>query len=125
MRIEHVALWVDDLELMKTFYTQYFDTVSGDKYENLKKGFSSYFLSFIDGARIELMKSHDIKEKGSNAIGWAHISISVGTQQKVNEVSERLLKDGYKIFDGPRTTGDGYYESKLEDPEGNIIEITV
>ncbi|MDN4164238.1 VOC family protein [Cytophagales bacterium LB-30] len=127
MKLEHVAIWVSDLEAMREFYQKYFNMRSGGKYENLQKGFSSYFLSFENGARIEIMKRNDITNaaglKGMS-IGLAHIAISVGNKELVDSYTERLRKDGFTIIGEPRTTGDGYYESVILDPEGNQIEIT-
>jgi lactoylglutathione lyase len=127
MRIEHVAIWVSDLERMRIFYQTYFNMKKGEKYENIKKGFSSYFLSFESGARIEIMKGKDILDGiGEKALvnGLTHIAISVGDRNKVDQLTERLRLDGYVIFGEPRITGDGYYESVILDPEGNHIEIT-
>lgn len=127
MKIEHLAIWVSDLEAMRTFYTHYFDLVSGEKYINDKKGFTSYFLTFGNGlSRIELMNRMDIttdyKNRG-NMLGLAHIAFSVGSKEAVNQLTERLRSDHYTIVGEPRTTGDGYYESVVLDPEGNQIEI--
>lgn len=127
MRIHHIAIWVNDLEKMREFYQTYFNMKCGDKYENYNKGFSSYFLSFESGARIEIMKRNDIfdeiGEKGL-ANGLTHIAISVGSREKVDKLTERFRLDGFKIFGKPRITGDGYYESVVLDPEGNHIELT-
>lgn len=128
MKIEHVAIWCSDLEKMKRFYEQYFAAVSGTKYENSHKGFSSYFLSLESGARIELMKMDTVKVLSVDAYtqftGLAHIAYSVGSEQKVDEMTQQFIADGYEILDGPRLTGDGYYETALLDPEGNHLEIT-
>lgn len=126
MKIEHVALWVKDLEGMKTFYTTYFEGTANSKYHNIKKKFESYFISFKEGARLELMRKTGIDKPDSNdRVGWAHIAISLGSKEAVNQLTERLQKDGYLLVNGPRLTGDGYYESVIEDPEGNLIELTV
>lgn len=127
MRIEHIAIWTRDLEKMRDFYKTYFNMACSDKYENNKKGFSSYFLSFESGARIEIMKRKDIldnPEKKGLFNGLTHIAISVGDREKVDKLTERIRSDGFIIFGEPRTTGDGYYESVILDPEGNYIEIT-
>ena len=128
MKIEHLAIWVDDLEKMKAFYLEYFGMVSGDKYVNPVKQYSSYFLSFgKPGVRIELMHRPDIAptidHRGTQK-GFAHFAISTGGKDLVNALTERLRKDGYTILSEPRTTGDGYYESVILDPEGNYIEIS-
>lgn len=128
MRIEHLAIWVSDLEPMKAFYQKYFDLQANEKYFNPKKEFSSYFLSFAHGARIELMHRPDIAgilTKAHPKLGLAHFAISVGSKQNVDSLTERIRKDGYTLVGAPRTTGDGYYESIISDPEGNLIEITV
>ena len=127
MKIEHLAIWVNDLELMKEFYLQYFDLESNKKYYNPKKKFSSYFLSFSSGARIELMHRPDVSELIENAelkLGLTHFAISLGSKEKVDILTNTIRNAGYKIVGEPRTTGDGYYESVIADPEGNLIEIT-
>ncbi|NOQ27256.1 MAG: glyoxalase/bleomycin resistance/extradiol dioxygenase family protein [Bacteroidales bacterium] len=128
MKIEHIAIWTNDLEKMKDFYTKYFNMKSSLKYENLSKQFSSYFLSFNSAeTRLELMYRPDISEFiGEKGIlnGLTHFSISVGGKQRVDELTEILRLDGYRIIGEPRTTGDGYYESVVLDCEGNHVEIT-
>lgn len=127
MKLAHIALWVEDLEMMKDWYSHSFGMRAGEKYENLVKGFQSYFLSFGAGSQIELMKKSGIAEtpspRGMNS-GFAHFAISVGSKTKVNEMTENFRNSGIKIIGEPRTTGDGYYESVIEDPEGNWIEVT-
>ena len=129
MRIEHLALWVKDLEKQKLFYTKYFGAKAGEKYLNPKKSFQSYFLSFDDGCRLELIHKQEVPENRNDAtqqsIGLIHFAISVGSVEKVNELTAQLREDGFEILDGPRTTGDGYYECVVLDPERNRIEITV
>lgn len=126
MHIEHIAIWVKDLEKMKAFYVKFFQMESNDKYINQKKKFSSYFLSFKNGARIELMHRPDISELlHKNHFGFAHMAISVGNKDKVDKLTKSIENNGYKIIGYPRTTGDGYYESVILDPEENQIEITV
>jgi lactoylglutathione lyase len=126
MRIEHIAIWVKDIEKEKSFYEKYFDVTSSELYHNHKTGFKSYFLCFDDGVRLEIMSKSDInKERPVNILGYAHISIAIGSIEKVNEYTEIFRKDGYKIISEARTTGDGYYESVILDPENNLIELTV
>lgn len=126
MKIEHIALWVQDLEIMKEFYTKYFVANAGDKYHNPQKNFSSYFLSFSTGTRVEIMHKPEIAAlKEYQTIGLAHFAISVGTEEKVNQLTEELAKEGFEISEYPRWTGDGYYESKVFDPEHNLIELTI
>lgn len=130
MKIEHIAVWCHNLEEMRHFYMSYFHMNSNEKYTNPNKGFSSYFLSFGDrsAARIELMEMPDITENEGirgRLMGYAHIAISVGSKEAVDHLTEKLRADGYHITGEPRVTGDGYYESTVEDPEGNWLEITV
>ncbi len=128
MKIEHLAIWVKELEIVKDFYIKYFGMKSSEKYINTKKNFTSYFLSFEEATtRIEIMTRPDVIDfngKHSISFGLTHFSISVGEKKKVDELTEILRKDGYKIAGEPRTTGDGYYESVIEDCEGNWVEIT-
>lgn len=127
MKIEHIAIWTNDLEKMKSFYVKFFKMTSNEKYYNPKKEFTSYFLSFENGARIELMHNPGISElfdKSDQKLGFTHIAISVGNKKKVDELTEFIKKEGYTINGEPRTTGDGCYESVISDPEGNRIEIT-
>ena len=127
MRIDHVALWTNDLERCKQFYVSYFGAVAGAGYVNPAKGFESCFLSFESGARIEAMKTTMLTpvgvEVGAQRLGLTHIAISLGSEQLVDKLTQRLKSDGFAILDGPRRTGDGYYESVTLDPDGNRIEI--
>lgn len=128
MKIEHLAIWVKDLEAMKRFYCQQFDFKAGERYLNSKRGFSSYFLSGEGGARLELMQQDDVEDTSGprgKRLGLAHIAISVGSEKAVDLLTERLRSAGVKILGEPRRTGDGYYESVIEDPEGNWVELTV
>lgn len=125
MKISHTALYTVDLERMKTFYETYFSGISNQKYENVKTGLQTYFLSFEDGARLEIMFRPELQESQPQALhsGWAHLAFSVGNKEKVNQLTERLAMDGYMVISAPRITGDGYYESCVTDPDGNQIEI--
>ena len=123
-KITHIALWVRDLEKVKDFYVKYFNFVSNDGYHNPKKGFSSYFLSLGDRCRLELMHRDDIESSQILGLGYAHMAISVGSESAVDILTRKLAEDGYKIT-SPRHTGDGYYESTVLDPDGNVVEITV
>ncbi|WP_412839313.1 VOC family protein [Bacillus paranthracis] len=126
MKIEHVAIWVNDLVGMRDFYKQYFNGEENSLYDNPKKQFKSYFITFEGGARLELMKRLGIEDAlQTETIGYAHIAFSVGSEEKVNELTNTLREAGYPVLNGPRTTGDGYYESVVSDPEGNQIEITI
>lgn len=129
MKIEHIALWVKDLEGMKKFYTGYFGAVCNEKYINSQKQFESYFLSFSHGPRLELMYMPSVPSREEDLYkqftGYIHLAISVGTEVNVNALTNRFRKDGFEIIDGPRWTGDGYYEVVILDPEMNRIEITI
>ena len=128
MRIEHIALWTTDLERCKRYYVSYFGAIAGADYVNPAKGFESCFLSFTAGTRIEVMKTTTLSpvviEAGAQRMGLTHIAISVGSERLVDALTQRLKEDGFPILDGPRRTGDGYYESVTLDPDGNRIEIT-
>ena len=124
--MEHAAAYYADLEAAKEFFEKYFDARPGNMYHNRNTGFRSYFLTFDGGARLEIMSKDSISDKQiPDALGLAHIAFSLGSKQQVDVLTERLKTDGYKVISGPRTTGDGYYESCIEDAEGNRIEITV
>ncbi|MEN1785466.1 MAG: VOC family protein [Bacteroidota bacterium] len=128
MNIEHLAIWVRDLKASRAFYKKYFAARSGKLYHNPKKRFTSYFLQFDNGCRLELMHHPDrvsFLKADSKSLGLAHFAISVGSKKGVDELTQILKQDGYTIVGAPRTTGDGYYESVILDPEGNAIEITV
>jgi len=128
-KIEHVAIWVKDLEKMKNFYQTYFSADSNELYNNERAQFTSYFLSFKDGCRLELMHKPEILDNHDalhiEFTGFVHIAISLGSSNLVDELTEQLREDGYEIVREPRTTGDGYYESVVLDPEGNKIELTI
>ena len=129
MKIDHVGLWAKDIGNLKSFYEQYFNGRSNKKYTNTGKQFSSYFLSFDSGARLEIMQMPSGPDaKGSpyeQFMGYIHLAISVGSEKKVDALTARLAEDGFEVIEGPRRTGDGYYESVVLDPENNRIEITV
>ncbi|MFK7924168.1 MAG: VOC family protein [Bacteroidia bacterium] len=129
MKIEHLAIWVEDLEAMRAFYERYFQATANDKYRNDTKNFESYFLTFSEGARLELMHRPDIPANVNDLIkeyrGIIHFAVSVGSKVKVDALTEALRADAYQVVGEARTTGDGYYESVVLDPESNRIEITV
>lgn len=127
MRIEHIAMYVNDLEGTRDFFVKYFQAVSNEGYHNKVTDFRSYFLSFEDGARLEIMKKPVMEddEKTLARTGFIHIAFSLGSKEAVDELTKRLKSDGYEVIGGPRTTGDGYYESCIVGIEGNQIEITV
>lgn len=127
MKIEHIAMYVNELEDTKKFFEKYFNAKSNNGYHNPNTDFRSYFLTFEDGARLEIMKKSQMKddEKALNRTGFIHIAFSVGSKEKVDSLTDILKNDGYKVISGPRTTGDGYYESCIVGIEGNQIEITI
>ena len=129
MNIEHIAIWAQELETLKVFYETYFGASANQKYSNHSKGFSSYFLTFATGARLELMQMPSLptskNDPYTQSTGLIHLAFSVGSAKKVDALTARLAQDGYAVLDGPRKTGDGYYESTVLDPEQNRIEITI
>ena len=127
MYIEHIAMYVNDLEKTKEFFIKYFGASSNEIYHNKKTDFKSYFLSFDSGSRLEIMTKPELVDdiKDLKRTGFIHIAFSVGSKEKVDELTEILKIDGYEVISGPRTTGDGYYESCIVGIEGNQIEITV
>ena len=127
MRIEHIALYVNDLEGAKNFFQTYFDAKANEGYHNLKTDFRSYFLTFTDGSRLEIMTKPDLTDSGDllNRFGYAHLAFSTGSKEAVDKLTAQMKADGYPVISGPRTTGDGYYESCVLGFEGNVIEITV
>ena len=128
MYIEHIAIWTKDLEQIKTFYQTFFGAKSNQKYTNPTKGFESYFLSFDSGARIEIMSLPKLAAPagdGPPAVGLAHFAISTGSKQAVEALTQQIEQAGYRVVSPPRTTGDGYFESVVADPDGNLVEITI
>ena len=126
MKLEHVAIYAKDLEAMRTFFMRYFNATSNEMYNNPLTGLRTYFLSFDNGARLEIMSRPDVVacDDGNLRTGYAHVSFSTERKEEVDRLTEILRNDGYNIVSGPRTTGDGYYESCIEGPEGCLIEIT-
>ncbi|MCO8289188.1 VOC family protein [Tetragenococcus halophilus] len=124
MKVEHIAIWVEDIEKMKAFYQKYFNVGSTELYHNQKTDFRSYFLTFEEGSRIELTTKQHLSNRVADSLGYSHIALAVGDKNAVDNFAERFVKDGYPLLNGPRTTGDGYYEAVIQDPEGNLIELT-
>ncbi len=126
MKIEHIAMYVNKLEAARDFFVRFLGGVSNDGYHNKKTGFRSYFISFDDGARLEIMNKPDLLDdvKNLNRTGYAHIAFSVGSKEAVDDLTQKISDAGYSVISGPRTTGDGYYESCIVAIEGNQIEIT-
>jgi catechol 2,3-dioxygenase-like lactoylglutathione lyase family enzyme len=126
--IEHIAIWTQQLEVMKDFYVRYFSGTANDKYVSPKGpgvNFESYFLSFDKGARLELMQMSTIpKGTRQQAIGYAHIAFGLESEEAVCALTKQLKADGYTIAGEPRRTGDGYFESSVYDPDGNLVEIS-
>lgn len=127
MKIDHIAMYVNDLESAKFFFEKYFKAKSNQGYQNPNTGFRSYFLTFEDGARLEIMNKPQMEDetKTRNKTGFIHIAFSVGSKEAVDTLTEQIKSDGYEVISAPRTTGDGYYESCIVGIEGNQIEITV
>ncbi|MBQ9948875.1 MAG: VOC family protein [Oscillospiraceae bacterium] len=127
MRIEHIAMYVTDLEDARKFFTKYFNAVSNKGYHNPDTDFRSYFLSFDNGARLEIMNRPNILANRDNIpqMGYAHMAFSLGSKEAVDKLTDLLRNDGYEILSGPRTTGDGYYESCIIAFEDNLIELTI
>lgn len=125
MKINHVAMYVNDLEKSKEFYVRYFGAKSNEKYINSKTGLETYFLSFDDNTRLEIMKRPNCVNNPKNLyqLGFIHLAFSVGSKENVDSLTQRLKNDGFKIVSNPRITGDGYYESSFFDLEDNLIEI--
>jgi len=128
-RIEHVALWVRDLDKVAAFYARWFGARAGDRYENTRKGFASRFLEFDGGARLEIMTRTDIRtrdpvEQAREQLGFAHVAIAIGDEAAVDALAAAFRAAGIALLDGPRRTGDGYYECVVADPEGNRVEVT-
>jgi lactoylglutathione lyase len=128
MRIEHLAIWTYNLEGLRNFYMNYFDVSSTEIYYNHSKEFRSYFLLFHGECRLEIMEMPNIgKSKNDplkNYTGLAHFAIKVGSKNEVDRITEIIRNDGFKVIGEPRTTGDGYYESVVLDPDDNKVEIT-
>ncbi|MEQ9810416.1 VOC family protein [Streptococcus jiangjianxini] len=125
LSIEHIGLWCQDLETMRAFYETYFKAKSSEKYYNPKSGFSSYFLTFTSGARLELCHRADIKKGDKDTFGLTHLAFSLGSKDAVDDFAYGVQAQGFPIINGPRTTGDGYYEAVILDPEGNQLELTI
>jgi lactoylglutathione lyase len=129
MILEHVAIWTDQLELLKKFYCKYFEGMPNEMYVNEAKQFQSYFIQFKSGARLELMTRKGIPANLNDTIkqqhrGIIHLAFGAGSMKEVDEKAKQLKKDGFKILSGPRKTGDGYYEFETLDPDENRIEVT-
>lgn len=126
MKLDHIALYVFDLEQAKNFFIQYFNATANDMYHNPRTGLKTYFLTFDDGSRLEIMQRPDVISAPFEQFsqGYIHIAFSVGSKDKVDSLTGRLNEDGYKVLSGPRVTGDGYYESCVQGFENNLIEIT-
>ncbi len=127
MKIAHVALYVNDLEKARDFFVKYFGAITNEGYHNKRTDFRSFFLSFDDGTALEIMSKPGMADpiKDSSRTGYAHIAFSVGSKEKVDSLTEKLRRDGFAVASGPRTTGDGYYESCIIAIENNLVEITV
>lgn len=126
MKLDHIAIYVKDLDAVRDFFLKYFDGISGEPYQNPNTGFRSYFISFADGSRMEIMTRPGLAMQNDNIarLGYIHMAFSVGSRSRVDELTALLSADGFETLSGPRVTGDGYYESQVMGIEGNVIEIT-
>jgi lactoylglutathione lyase len=129
MILEHAAIWTDNLEILKDFYVKYFDGKASKKYINKAKKYESYFISFRSGARLEIMTRPDLAENMNDTVGRQHkgiihLAFEAATKLEVDEKAMEFTANGFQILDGPRITGDGYYEFVTLDPDNNRIEIT-
>ncbi|WP_276392797.1 VOC family protein [Eudoraea chungangensis] len=129
MKIEHIALWTNQLEKMKKFYVNWFSGTASNKYLNDKTGFKSYFIDFMSGSRLEIMQKQDIPENSNDTvhkqhIGLIHIAFGVDTMEEVDSMAIKMKSAGLRVLRGPRKTGDGYYEFETLDPDNNRLEIT-
>ena len=127
MKIDHIALYVKDLEVSKSFYETYFGAKPNQLYHNPKTGLHTYFLSFDSGTRLEIMWRPYLSNRLDRVMneGLIHFAFSVGSKEAVDVLTQKIIDEGYTCFSAPRTTGDGYYESVVLDPDGNMVEITV
>ena len=127
MKIDHIALYVKDLEVSKAFYETFFGAKSNELYHNPKTDLHTYFLSFNSGARLEIMWRPNLSERLDKIMneGLIHFAFSVGSKEAVDALTQKIVNEGYECFSAPRTTGDGYYESVILDPDGNMVEITI
>jgi len=125
MKIDHIAVYVSDLEKTRAYYEKYFGAVSNNLYHNPKTGLRTYFLTFTNDNRLEIMFKPDLPESGTNGehLGYIHLAFRAGSKEAVDSLTEILRNDGYRVFSEPRTIGDGYYESCVSDPDSNRIEI--
>lgn len=126
MKIDHIAIYTEDLERLRLFYERYFGGIANQKYHNPRTGLQTYFMQFKSGARLELM-TRAVLHSGNTPkphTGWAHLAFSAGSREEVDRLTAELAGDGYPVLSGPRVTGDGCYESCISDPDGNEIEIT-
>jgi len=127
MKISHIAIWTNELEILRDFYCKYFGAISNEKYFNPVKQFSSYFLTFENGeCSLELMNKPALVSPELNVLtGLAHFAFSVGSKEQVDLFTSKLREAGYTVIGEPRWTGDGFYESAINDPDGNTVEITI
>ncbi|MVB10934.1 Glyoxalase/Bleomycin resistance protein/Dioxygenase superfamily protein [Caprobacter fermentans] len=126
MTITHAAIYTQNLKKLEEFYCRWFGGKAGPEYENPSKGFSSRFISFESGARLELMHSRNLNEtvRREFTAGYAHLAFSTESEREVDNLTARMKEEGVPVVSGPRRTGDGYYESCVLDPDGNRVEIT-
>ncbi|TFE42248.1 glyoxalase/bleomycin resistance/extradiol dioxygenase family protein [Paraburkholderia dipogonis] len=127
MKITHVALWTNDLDRASDFYRDMFGAEIGETYKSERtQGFSSRFARLPEGPAIEIMHLPRLAPHSVDGprAGWAHIAISLGTEDAVIALARRMESDG-ALVSGPRWTGDGYFEAVVSDPDGNFVEVTI
>lgn len=125
MRIEHVAIWTNDLDALVAFYVRFLGATAGPLYRSARRPFESRFLSFEGGARLEVMRLPALGPAGGRdpRVGLAHVAFSLGGRERVDRLTAELRAAGHEVVSAPRTTGDGYYESVVRDPDGNEVEL--
>ncbi|MGL6015096.1 MAG: VOC family protein [Selenomonadaceae bacterium] len=126
MKLDHLAMYVEDLEGAKEFFIRFFAAETNEEYYNPQTGLRTYFLSFTGGSRLEIMTRPGLLPGGQEQFftGYTHLAFSAGSRDRVDQLTKELAENGYEVLSGPRLTGDGYYESCICGPEGNQIEIT-
>lgn len=125
MKIAHIALWTTQLELQARFWSEFFGGKVNEKYCSINNpGFASYFVKIGEEIAIELMTKPGLNLVCSDnqTTGWVHIAIAVGNAEQVDALAKKAQEQGI-LVSSPRTTGDGYYEAVIKDPDGNLIEI--